>query len=133
MHTSIIIFVIFILYALFIFCFSLIYTISFISLLNLRFEDTYSTFILIVARAINNKLRVIFVYIFVLCVRFLSLFVFYNLLIVFFNLFNTTIILIYLFSIRNALSRHVIFSIRVYYLLKVAIEISNISFFFDLF
>ncbi len=88
----------------FIFYLSLIYATSFIILLNLRFKDICSTFILIVAYIIDNKLCAILVHIFALYIYFLFLSIFFSLLIIFFNLFNTIIILICLFFKRDMLS-----------------------------
>ncbi len=115
LHISAIIPIAFILYTLFIFCFSLIYIISFISLFDVRFKNTCLTSIFIVVYIVDNELRFIYIYIFAFYIYSLILFVFSSLSIVFFNLFHIIIILICLFFVENALSRHIIFSIKAHY------------------
>jgi hypothetical protein len=129
LHISAIIPIAFILYTLFIFCFSLTYIISFISLFDVRFKNTCLTFIFIVVYIVDNELRFIYIYIFAFYIYSLILFVFSSLSIVFFNLFNIIIILICLFFVENALSRHIIFSIKAHYQFNTIIEIPNVSFF----
>jgi len=71
-----IIFVALILYTLFVSFFFLIYVINFISLINYCFENACLMFILIIVCATNNKLYIIFAYVFISCVSFLIFFIF---------------------------------------------------------
>ncbi len=73
-----IIFVAFILYIFFVSFFFLIYVINFIFLINCCFKNVYSTFILIVVCATNNKLYVIFVYVLAFYIFFLIFFNFFS-------------------------------------------------------
>jgi len=120
-------------YILFSSFFFLIYVINFISLIDCRFENACLRFILIFVYAINNKLYIMLVYVFVSCVFFLTLFTFFSRFVVFFNLFNTKIILIHLFFAKSSLNLRVKFWTKIYYLINIVIEIiSNMFFFLNL-
>jgi len=131
-HVNVIIFVAFILCIFFVSCFFLIYVISFIFLFNLRFKNVCSTFISIIFDIIVDKLYVIFIYMFAFYMRSLSLSIFFNLSIVLFYFFNIKIMSICLFFAKKMLSRRIIFSIKVHYLLNIIIKILNAFFFFNL-
>jgi len=76
LYVNAIIFVAFIFYILFVSFFLLIYVIIFISLIDRRFENAYSTFILIVVCAFNNELCIMFAYVFAFYVFLLIFFTF---------------------------------------------------------
>jgi len=78
LRVNAIIFIALILCTFFVFFFFLIYVINFISLINCYFKNACLTFILIVVCAINNKLYIMLVYVFVFCVLFLTFFTFSN-------------------------------------------------------
>jgi len=71
-----IIFVALILCTLFVSFFFLIYVINFIFLIDRCFENACLTFILIVVCATNNKLCIMFAYVFASCVSFFIFFTF---------------------------------------------------------
>jgi len=56
----------------------LIYVINFIFLINCCFKSVYLTFILIIVYTINNELYIMFVYVFVFYMSFLTLFTFFS-------------------------------------------------------
>jgi len=73
-----IIFVALILCIFFVFFSFLIHVINFISLIDHRFKSAYLTFILIVVCATNNKLYIMFAYMFASCMSFLIFFTFFS-------------------------------------------------------
>jgi len=129
-RANIIIFATLILWTLFIFCFSLIYGISFIFLINCRIKNVYLTFLLLFTCFVNNESFVIVAYILVVCISFLIFSTFFIRLIVFSNLFSIEIKLIRSFFARISLRRCVNFSIKRYYLVNVVIEIILNTFLF---
>jgi len=129
-RANVTIFVAFILYSLFIFCFSFIYTIIFIFFVEYFIEDIWKTFMQFFARFVKNRFFAIVIYIILSCILFFVFSLFFSLSIVLFSFFKIETISMRIFFAKILSSCRVSFFVKKNYFVSVFNKIVLNAFFF---